>query len=135
MRIAGAVLGFVLLYAGAAVGWLGTAPGTCSMSNAQGLYAGVPALGLYLAGVGILLAARPLRWAYLALLPLAWPFLEQAALAIRLLPGLVAPGFSACGVLTGGHFEPTGEERFFLGLWLLVVVVPVLGLTAAFRRA
>jgi hypothetical protein len=97
--------------------------------------AGLPALLAYAAGAACLVAARPRRLAFLALIPLA-PFLaQQIGFAVRLGLGVLGQEVSVCTVLRGTPFEPSGEEGFFLALWLALVAVPLIGLAVVFRRA
>ncbi len=135
MRALGTSGGIVLLYAGAAVGWIGLGGGTCEWGDADGLMAGVPALLAYAAGTACLVAARPRRLALLLLLPLAPVLAQQIDFAARLAFGVLREGQSACTVLRGTPFEPSGEEGFLLGLWLALAAVPLVGLPVAFRRA
>jgi hypothetical protein len=130
-----ALLGFALIYAGAVLGSIGLSGAGCEWGDAQGLFAGLPALLSYAAGTVGLLAARPRRLAYLALLPAAPLLAQQALFAARLAIGVLGEGASACGVLLAAPMEPSGEEGFFLLLWLALVLVPVFGLGFAFRRA
>ena len=135
-RFLGASLGVVLFWLGAGMGWLGAVAGTCTMGDADNLFLGVPALALYLGALGLFWASRPPRWLYvLGLLPLALPLLIQLSLALRLAFGVIVLGQSACEVLHGGPYEASGEEGFYVLLWVLLVAVPIAGLPMAYRRA
>ena len=129
------VIGFALLYLGAANAFLAMNLGTCTQNAADELGGGVLSLGLYLTSVICLNFARPIRIAYLAILPLVLPFWWQVSFSIRFAYGYLVKDMSACEVLHNLPYELDGREAFFTGLWTASCLVLLLGLPIAFYRA
>ena len=131
-----AFLGFALFYLAALNGTLSLGLENCTGSIADDLLAGpIISLILYFGGLICLVIARPPRTAYIAASPILFLVAWQFKFTVELAYGYVIQGRSACAVLHDLPYEFDGREATFIGLWLAMCLIPLIGLLLAFRRA
>lgn len=139
-RASAGIAGAALLSLGAVNAALAMTVETCTQGDAGSLYGGLLTLLLYLPGAALLVAARPARAMFLALVPAMAVAAWHSWFALRFAAGYILDGMSACFAMNGG-FTPAdsgewmdGGERLLIALWLGLSLLFWTGIAAAFLR-